>query len=74
MTNVDYILSAGVVGACFLLGVVCVAAPRRVIWLNVHVLSLGLSESTRRSLTQGIGFVVLLISLWLAWRFISTAA
>jgi hypothetical protein len=57
----------------FLLGVVCVAAPRRVMWLNVNVLTLGLPERTRRFFTQGLGFIVLLISLWMAWRFFSTA-
>jgi hypothetical protein len=74
MTTVDYILSAGVIGTFFLLGVVCVAAPRRVMWLNVNYLSLGLPERTRRVFTQGLGFVVLLISLWMAWRFFSAAA
>jgi hypothetical protein len=72
MTIVDYILSAGVIGAFFLLGVVCVTAPRRLVWVNVNVLGLGMSERTRMSITQGLGFVVLLGSLWMAWRFFIT--
>jgi hypothetical protein len=73
MSAVDYLLSLGSVGAMFLLGVVCVAAPRRVMWLNVNMLTLGLSERTRRSFTQGLGLVVLLVSLWMAWRFFGAA-
>jgi hypothetical protein len=74
MTTVDYILSAGMVGVIFLLGVVCVAAPRRVMWRDGSVLSLGMGERTRRSLTRGLGLCVLLLSLWLAWKTFSTAA
>jgi hypothetical protein len=74
MTTVDYILSAGIVGALFLLGFVCVAAPSRVMWRDASVLSLGMGERTRRSLTQGLGLFVLLLSLWLAWRVFSAAA
>lgn len=74
MSVVDFLLSAGTVGVFFLLGIVCVATPRRVMWLNVSYLALGLPEPTRRFFTQGLGFVVLLISLWMAWRFFGRAA
>ncbi len=73
MTLIDYLLSLASVGVLFVLGVVGVVAPRRLVWLNVNYLSMGLPERTRESFTRAGGIVCLLLALWLAWRFFGAA-
>jgi hypothetical protein len=65
---------AAAVAALFLLGAVCVARPGLLTWRDGSVLAAGLSWRARARATRAAGAGVLLLSLWLAWRFFVAAA
>lgn len=68
-----FIAPAAFVFALFLFASVCVARPRLLLWPDGSFLAAGLSGRVRASVTRAAGFVILLLSLWLAWRFFIAA-
>ena len=71
----DELLAAVVaVVALFLVGALCVVRPRLLLWPDGSTLAAGLSARARAGVTRAAGAGVLLLSLWLAWRFFFAAA
>jgi len=69
----DYTLTAAFVAALFFVGLAGLAAPRRLLWPPGSALALGMSERTRAAVSRGVGLILLLLSLWLAWRLFGAA-
>lgn len=70
----ERLLTAAFVAALFTVGLVAAAAPRRLLWARSGWLTLGLPESARAAMARAAGLVVLLLSLWFAWRFFAAGA
>jgi hypothetical protein len=68
------LLTAGFVLALFLLGAAAVAVPGSLLRYRYVPLALGLTEGARRAVTRAAGAALVLLSLWLAWRFYAGAA
>jgi hypothetical protein len=70
----ERLLTAAFVAALFTVGLVAAAAPRRLLWATSSWLTLGMTERTRARIARAAGLVVLLLSLWFAWRLFAVAA
>ena len=69
----ERLLPAAFVAALFTVGLLAVAVPRRLLWATSSWLTLGLAETTRAAIARAAGLVVLLLSLWFAWRLFAAA-
>ena len=60
--------------APFLLGAAAVVAPSALMRYRFVPLAFGLTEAARRVITRAAGASLLLLSLWLSWRFFVAGA
>ena len=68
------LLTAGFVLALFLLGGAAVVAPGSLLRYRVLPAALGLTVGVRRAATRAAGVLLVLLSVWLAWRFFGGGA
>lgn len=68
------LLTSCFVCALFLLGAAAVAAPGALMRYHFVPLAFGLTGGVRRAMTRAAGASLVLLSLWLAWRFFAAAA
>jgi hypothetical protein len=69
----ERLLPGAFVAALFVVGFVGVAVPRRLLWATSSWLTLGLTENTRAAIARAVGLLMMLLSLWFAWRFFAAA-
>lgn len=69
----EQLLTSGFVAALFLLGVAAAVAPGALMRYRFVPLAFGLNAGARRAITRAAGASLVLLSLWLAWRFFVVA-